>query len=155
MEKKKASWTWIDTIIVIIVAAVLVVAGKILGPMLFEGTDKEKVSFTVMLQEKEDELAQAMKAGDKVTLSLTEKDGGIIKEVRVEPSEKLTLNSIDGKYSMEPVANKVDIYVTVEADCTISDKAIKTGDTAIKVGTDIPVRGKGYASSGYIITIDE
>lgn len=155
MEKKKASWTWIDTIIVIVVAAVLVVAGKILGPMLFEETEKEKVNFTVMLQKKEDELAQAMKAGDKVTLSLTEKDGGIIKEVRVEPSQRLTLNSIDGKYSMEPVDNKVDIYVTVEADCTISDKAIKTGDTAIKVGTDIPVRGKGYASSGYIITIDE
>lgn len=154
MEKKKAVWSWIDTVIVIVVIAVIAVAGLKLGPMFFTASENEKVSFTVMMSEKSPELAEAMKAGDKVTLSLTEKDGGIIKEVKTEPSERLTLNSIDGKYVNEPVANKVDIYVTVEADCTISDKAIKTGDTAIKVGTDIPVRGKGYAASGYIITID-
>ena len=46
---------------------------------------------------------------------------------------------------------KIDIYVTVEADVEISDIAVKMGDTSIQVGTNIPVRGKGYASSGYIL----
>lgn len=155
MEQKKAKWTVIDTIIVLVVIAVIAVAGLKLGPILFKSSENEKVSFTVMLQEKEIELAEAIKTGNRVTLSLTEKDGGVVKDVRYEPSERLTLNSIDGTYTNELVANRVDIYVTVEAECTVSDTAIKTGDTAIKVGADIPVRGKGYAAYGYVITIDE
>ncbi|GEM_PF-423426 len=153
--ERKYKWTAIDTLIVIVVAAVVAAAAYVLGPKFFKKTDNEKVEFTVLMSEKEPEYGDAVKVGDNVTISFTEKDGGVVKDVKVEQAKKQAYNSINGTYSMEPVENKVDVYVTIEADCTSSDTAIKTGDTAIKVGTEIPVQGKGYAATGYIITINE
>lgn len=155
MENKKIKWTAIDTLIVIVVAAVVAVAALVFAPKLSGGAKNEKVSFVVMLQEKEPELLDAMKAGDRVTISLTEKDGGVITDVKGEVAKTLAYNSIDGTYSNQLVDGKVDIYVTVEADCTVSETAAKAGDTAIKVGTEVPVRGKGFASMGFIIAINE
>ena len=108
-----------------------------------------------MIQSKEQELADAMKPDAKATLSLTEKDGGIIKEVRTEEATQMTYNSIDGTYENIPVEGKVDIYVTIEADCDINERSIKTGDTAIRVGAEIPVRGKGFATSGFVIDVND
>lgn len=153
--EKKYKWTGIDTLIVIVLAAVIAAAAYVLGPKFFKRADKETAEFTVMLSEKEPEYGDAIKVGDKVTISFTEKDGGIVKDVKVEQAKKQAFNSIDGTYSTEPVQNKVDVYVTIEAEVTASDTAIKTGDTALKVGTEVPVRGKGYAAMGYIITLNE
>ena len=100
-------------------------------------------------------LAAAMAAGDNVTLSLTEKDGGVIKDVRTEPTVVMVYDSINGVYRNEVNEEREDIYIDIEADCAVSDIAITTGDTEIKVGQDIPVRGKGYATNGYIIGIND
>ena len=151
----KKKWTIIDTLIVLIVAVAAVIGATKLLPSVNSGAQKSKVEFTVLIQNREPALADAIKPGVKATLSLTEKDGGIIKDVKSEVSNQMTFNSIDGTYSNVDVEGKVDIYVTVEADCDITDKYIKTGDTAIKVGTDIPVRGQGFATSGYVIEIND
>ncbi len=151
----KKKWTIIDTLIVIVIAAVAVVAGMKFMPKLGSGAEKSKVEFTVLIQNKDEELANAIKPGAKATLSLTEKDGGIVKDVRSETSQQMTFNSIDGTYSNTEAEGKVDIYVTVEADCEITDDYIKTGGTAIKVGAEIPVRGQGFATSGYVIEIND
>lgn len=151
MKSKK--WTLIDTFIVLI-AVIAVAAGIVmLKPSMGTETENKTVEFTVLIQNKEQELADAITPGAKATLSLTEKDGGIVKDVRSETATQMTYNSIDGTYTNTEAEGKVDIYVTVEADCTITDKAIKTGGTAIKVGAEIPVRGKGFATSGFVIDI--
>ena len=155
MSDKKVKWTGIDTLIVLIVIAVIAVAGVMFGPSMFDKSEKQNIEFTVMLQAKEQELADAMKPGAKATLSLTEKDGGVIKEVRSEEATQMTYNSIDGTYENIPLEGKVDIYVTIEADCDVNETTMKTGDTAIRVGADIPVRGKGFATSGFIIEIND
>ena len=155
MEQKKVRWTVVDTVILIVVIAVLGVGAVKFGPKLMNNTSASKISFTVMLKEQQEELVNEVKTGDRVTISLTEKDGGEITDIKTEPSERLTFNSIDGKYIEEPVKDREDVYLTIEADCVSSDTAFKVGDTDIKVGKEIPVRGKGYASLGYIITINE
>lgn len=155
MANKKTKWTIIDTIIVLVVLAALAVVFVKFGPNLTKKASNEKVSFTVMLQSREPELVEAMAVGDSVTLSLTEKDGGVITDIQSEPATQLSFNSIEGEYTNETVDSRVDAYVTIEADCEVTDEYIKTGDTLIKVGVDIPVRGKGYATSGYVIKINE
>ena len=151
MKAKK--WTFIDTLIVLVVVIAAAVGIVMLKPSLGAATENKKVELTVLIQNKDIELAQAITPGAKATLSLTEKDGGIVKDVQYETAKQMTFNSIDGTYSNVEAEGKVDIYVTVEADCTISNKAIKTGGTAIKVGAEIPVRGKGFATSGFVIDI--
>ena len=86
---------------------------------------------------------------------LTMKDGGVIKNIDAKTAEVMAFDSIDGSYKIQKVADKKDIYVTVEADVDVSDLSIKTGDTAVRVGAEIPVRGKGFAAMGYVVTIDK
>ena len=148
-------WTLIDTLIVLVVAAAAVVGVKMLAPSAIDGGNNQKVEFTVLLTDKEKGFHEAFGEGDKVTLSLTEKDGGVIKSVTAAETNQMVYNSMTGEYSNIINPDKEDISIVIEADCLVNDAVIKTGDTAIKVGVDIPVRGKGYATSGYIIDVND
>lgn len=155
MAEKKVKFTVIDAVIILAVIAVIAVGAIKLAPGMFTVSDKEKAEFTILIASKNEGLANAMSVGDKVTLSLAEKDGGIIKNIETKPAEILTFNGIEGSYSKQVVEGQVDIYVTVEADVDVSDLYVKTGDTPVRVGAEIPVRGKGFASMGYVVTLNE
>lgn len=148
-------WTIIDTLIVIVAAAAIAVLWMMFGPNPANKTTAQQVEFTVMIQDREKGLADTMSAGDKVTLSLTEKDGGVIKEVKADPSVVMVYDGIEGVYRNQQNDEREDIYVTVTADCEVGDRSIKTGGTTIKVGQEIPVRGKGYAATGFVIEIKD
>lgn len=148
-------WTLIDTLITVAVIIVLALAAVVLGPKMMNRGENNKVEFTVLLTDREKGFSEAFAEGDKVTLSLTEKDGGVIKSVSAEDTNQMVYNSMTGEYSNIINPSKEDITLVIEAECSINDMAIKTGDTAIKVGVDIPVRGKGYATSGYIIDVND
>ncbi len=154
MTEKRMRFTVIDAIIILVViAAAAVLAVKVM-PSMLSNTEKEKVSFTVLIQRQDESFAEAVTVGDNVTISLTEKDGGVVKAVASEPAKTLAYNSIDGTYANKEIEGKYDVYVTIEAEMEVSELAMKAGGTAVKVGADIPVRGKGYASNGYVIEID-
>ena len=111
MKAKK--WTFIDTLIVLIVVIAAAAAVIMLKPSSGAAEKNRPVELTVLIQNKEIELAQAITPGVKATLSLTEKDGGMIKDVHYETSKQMTFNSIDGTYSNVEAEGKVDIYVTI------------------------------------------
>ena len=67
----------------------------------------------------------------------------------------MVYDSLDGTYAIDTIDGQFDIYATVEVDCEITDYAITVGSTDIKVGTDLPFRGKGYATEGYVVGINE
>ncbi len=154
MAEKKAKFTVIDVIIILIVLAALAVCAVKIFPSV-GGSKKETTTFTVLIQGQDKDFADAVTVGDNVTISLTEKDGGVVKDVRTEQAVTMAYNSIDGVYSNENVDGKYDVYITIEAQTEVSDLAIKAGGTAIKVGAQTPVRGKGYASNGYVIEIND
>ncbi len=155
MSEKKARFTVVDAVIIVVVLAAVVIGAIKLLPSLINTAETEKVDFTVLIQNEDESFADAVTVGDRVTISLTEKDGGIVKDVRTEPAKTLAYNSIDGTYANEVIDGKYDVYVTVEADMEINDLALKAGGTPVKVGAEIPVRGKGYASMGYVIEIND
>ncbi|MGN0107729.1 MAG: DUF4330 domain-containing protein [Hominilimicola sp.] len=155
MSDKKAKFTVIDVIIILVVVAAIAVGVYKFLPSLMGRNKQEKVEFTILVQDQDQGFANAISVGDNVTISLTEKDGGIVKAIKNEPAVTMAYNSIEGIYSNEIIEGKCDVYITVEADAEVSDLALKTGGTAIKVGAQIPVRGKGYASTGYVIEIND
>lgn len=155
MTEKKAKFTWIDALIILIVIAAGAVGVIKFAPSLLTKTERSKTEFTVLISEKDESFAQAMSVGDRVTLSLTENDGGVVKDIKTEPAQVMVFDSIAGSYKIQELEAKCDIYVTVEADAAKTELAVKTGDTKIRVGEQVPVRGKGYAANGYIIEVDE
>lgn len=155
MDKKKVKFTVIDALIIVVVLAALAVGGIKVLPMFTNSQETQKVECTVLISSAEKALADAMKVGDKVTMSLTEKDGGIIKNIEVTPATKTVFDSISGEYVAQKIENKCDISVTVEADAVVSDTAVKVGSTVMKVGAETTIRGKGYASMGYMTVIND
>lgn len=150
----KKKWTVIDTLIIIAVVVVGVALFKVFGGNVDTG-DKTTVEAVVLLSEEENQVADAISEGDKITVSLTEKDSGVLKKKEIKEAEKMVYDSINGEYTTTVVEDRVDIYATVELEVTESDLAYSTGSTVVKVGEKIPFRGKGYALEGYVIEINE
>lgn len=150
----KKRWTVIDTLIVVVVIAAAAVAylqfGNSTGPK-----EKKTVEAVMLITGQDPDFAKALTVGDNITMSLTEKDSGILKDFRVEPAMEMAYNSIEGTYSTVEVPGKIDVYATIEVECSETDYAFTVGSTDIKVGTSTPFRGKGYATNGFIIEINE
>lgn len=151
-QKKK--FTGIDFFIILMILAVIAVGASKMG--LFKTSNQENtvVVFDVLISECEENIVDAINAGDEVSISNKEKDTAVIKAVRSEPAKSMTYNSTKGFYYMKELSHKKDLYITLEANASVTDTLIKTGTTPIKVGIGMPVRGKGYAISGYIVDID-
>ena len=147
-------WTWIDTLIVIVVIVSGLVLFKVFGGNIETGS-KKTIEAEVLLQRQEASVAEAIKVGDKITVSLTEKDAGILKDIEIKDAQTMMFNSIDGKYANEPIEGMVDIYATVELEAVETDLAFSIGSTCVKVGEKMPFRGKGFALEGFVIGINE
>ncbi len=151
---KKIKWTLIDTLIVVLVIVAGVALVNVFGRDQGKGETKT-IEAVVLLAKEDTEVKDAIKVGDEITVSLTEKDSGTLKDVRVEPATAMSFNAIDGKYAIEPIDGKVDIYATVELDVTENDLAFTCGSTVVKVGEKTPFRSKGYALEGYVVQINK
>ncbi|MGN0163715.1 MAG: DUF4330 domain-containing protein [Candidatus Ornithomonoglobus sp.] len=151
-DRKK--WTLIDTLIVILVVVACVGGYKMFSTKA-TGGESNKIKVQVMITNQEQSFADAMTVGDDVTVSLTEKDSGTLIDFRTEPAEAMVYDAINGEYKNSAIEGRIDIYATVEMDVTETDYAFTAGSTIVQVGTKLPFRGKGYATEGYVITIDE
>lgn len=150
----KKRWTLIDTLLVIVVIIAGVGCFKMFNTKTLGG-DKTTIKAVVMLSSENPSLAEAMTVGDKVTVSLTEKDSGVLTDFQVEDSVKMVYNAIDGEYVNSPIEGRVDIYATIEMDVTETDYAFILGSTPVKVGEKLPFRGKGYATEGFVVELTE
>lgn len=150
----KIKWTFIDTLIIVAVIIAGVAVFKVFGGKIKTGESKTVLA-TVLLREEDAAVADAIKVGDKITVSLTEKDAGVLTAIGVEDAKKLVFNTIDGEWVNETIEGKVDIYATVELDVTETDFAYSAGSTFVKVGEEMPFRGKGYALEGFVIDVNE
>lgn len=156
MADKKKKWTVIDTVIVIVVIAAAAAGFNMLRDKIGGGS-KTTITAQILIPNKNAELGEAIKGaiGQEVTLSLTEKDSGVIKDVSVEPAAIMVYDSMNGEYRIQKLEDTVDITATVELDVKEDDYAFTAGSTAIKVGNATPFRGKGYATEGNVIVIDK
>lgn len=155
MAQKKVRFTLIDALIIVAVLAMAAVVFKVFAPAKMSGGGTQtKAVFTVMLTYKDKDFADAISVGDVVSISNKEKDTGVVTAVEANPAESLEYNANEGKYTVQTINDKTDVYVTIEADATADEKLIQVGTTPVKVGLDMPVRGKGYASMGYIVKAD-
>ena len=155
-NKKKFKWTVVDTLIVIAVIGAGFAGFKFFGGKLTHGT-KTTIEAQILIANQPAQLGTAIEAGkgEDVTLSLTEKDSGVLKDAKIVPAEVVVYDSINGEYKIQHSETNVDIYATVNIAVEENDYAFLAGTTQIKVGSAIPFRGKGYASEGNVITISK
>ena len=155
MAQKKVRFTVIDALIIIfVIAAGAFAVFKFMPARMSSQGGKTKAVFTVMISQKEKDFADAISIGDTVSISNKEKDTGTVVAVESQPAESLQFNSIDGDYKMQTSPDKYDVFVTIEGEASEDEKLVSVGTTPVKVGLEMPVRGKGYASMGFVVGLD-
>lgn len=95
-----------------------------------------------------------LEEGMTVYDSLKNYNIGNLLEYKVEPNEVFVPDYENGTMKSNIVEEKVDVTLKIEANADITDKLISVGEYDIKVGKEAFVRGKGFAVSGYIVSIE-
>ena len=154
METKKR-FTMIDFLIVTVVIAVIAAGVFFFMPGRAMSGEKAKASFTVLVSNKENGFSKAIHEGDRVVISLTEKDAAVITEVYAEPAEIMTFDGNNGKYFNKTLEEKEDIYITMEGNASVDETSVKIGSTQIRVGMEMHIKGKGYTAVGYVVDMED
>lgn len=155
--ENKPKFNFIDGLIVLLV--VLIAAGGVFYSVRRSKSSDSAVSeitveYKMELLEREqpivDQFLAAQDRHDTVWVGEKERAEAEIVSVEVKPARKLTVDEVNGTASWAENPELSDITVTLRSTGTESDTDIKAGNTAIHVGEETSVKGKGYAGYGFI-----
>lgn len=152
---KKFKITFIDVAIVLLIAAVAAVALFIFAPAVSNSAETKEVYFTVMATEAEEGISKLVEQGEKVSISFSEEAYATVIGAGEEPCEKYEYFQPKGFYMTHRVKGKSDVKVFLKCDAKVTDTEILSGNLAIRVGEEMPVRGKNYTIKGYVVEIEE
>ncbi len=157
-SKRKLKFNIVDVFIIIVLIGALIIGSRILGlgRKMGIGLDGTKATFTVELSEGTLELFNQMKVGDVVNIALDSVDYATITEIsEPTPTTVQTFDTITGKYKFAAPENpKYSAFITVEAEANENESSIFVGNTEVKVGKPIFIKGKGYSGKGFIVKLD-
>ncbi len=151
---KKSKFTIIDAVIIVVVLAVLAVGVKILKPDLFAENEKGEVAFTVLVSKCDEGTGDIIKPGDEVSISFSEQAYATVVGVSEEPCEESEFFEPKGMYMTHRIEGKSDLKILLKCPVSISDTKIANGEVPIRVGVEMPVRGKGYTVKGYVVELE-
>lgn len=151
---KKTKFTIIDAGIILLVAVLVLVGMKVVG-IGFGGEETKEVYFTVLGTKAEEGVSEAIKEGDKVSISFSEEAYATVVSATEEPHKEYQLIEGKGIYSEHELEGKSDVKVLLKCDAKVSDTDISNGNVPIRVGEETPVCGKGYTVKGYVIDVEE
>ena len=152
---KKGRFTFVDIFIVLMVVVVAAVGYLILKPGSAQKADTKTVKFTVLATEQDEGVSKLIGEGDDVIISFAEDVHANVVNAYEEERKDYYFNAFSGKYIKGKVDNKSDVYVELTADAVVSDTEISVDGLAVRVGDWMPVRGKGYVVTGYVIDVTE
>ena len=154
----KPKFNILDSLILLLV--VLVAAA---GIYLFGGrgessntTDTQNVTavFKIQLTQADyslyEKFVKATDSGEKVWIGLKERFAAEIIEVEATPSAKITTNTNRGTLHLAENPTLYDLNITFKAPATETADSISASGTAIRVGVEEAIHGKGIAGFGYI-----
>lgn len=151
---KKTKFTIIDAGILVVLLAIIVIGINILGGVV--GKEETKaVYYTVLATDVNEGYSELIKEGDEVAISFSEEAYATVLGASEVPHKEYRLNEGKGMYFSHIVEGKSDVTILLKCDAVITDTEMKNGNVAIRVGDLMPVCGKGYTISGYIVEAEE
>lgn len=148
--EKKARFTVFDGILIVLMLCVAAVIAYMLIVVPMQSMSPEKdLEFMIEVPTTTQDIASLIHTGDTVTVS--GKGKATVTDVIIEPAEKLVLDAITGAYKFSEVPERYDLYVTVRASATETDKEIAVQGTPVLIGEKLSVEGKGYSVNGAVL----
>ena len=154
---KKARFTMVDAIAVILVLAIALGVFFVFDPFnLFAATGTETVTlvYVVEFSGVDNSLKSKINVGDTVMLSNTDYLFGVVKGVRVMDAK--VWEAVDGVMTEKTLADKSDVYVTIEVKCTYArEEGYVVAEEQIAVGKAFALRFNDYFGTGYCISLEQ
>lgn len=116
---------------------------------------KDEVIFVFEAKNTTPSFYESIEIGTKVYNSSRNYYVGEVIDVKQEPLKVWTEDIINGEFKVIEDPNRYTVHITIKSEGTNSDTAIYAGQELIKVGHIFPIKGKGFASNGVVIGIEE
>lgn len=144
----------IDVLIVAVVIASMVYLIKPFKSKENIGSSSTPIVYTFESNDVGEEFVNQIEIGKEVYNSSKNYYLGKIKDFRVKPYKETVENLEDGVINIVEHSNKYAVEIDIEADAIIKDDVILVDREEIRVGLYVPIKGKSFASYGYIINIE-
>lgn len=159
MRKRKMKFNIMDVLILLAVAAVAAVLVYVF--VLSENTPVDslggapttKITYVVELTGIDDALSDNISVGETLIDAAKKMNIGTIVAVETQPYVYLGKNLTDGTMELTTVDNKSTIYVTVEADATLTGIAYSISGYDIYVGEKVYLSLPDFTGTGYCISL--
>lgn len=142
--------------IIIVLLVVIVAAGvyvKFLSGNGGKAAEVSKIRYDIEIKNVGKDFVDAINMRDPIRDSVRGNDLGWVAGKNVVPATKMNTDYINGKFVKSSIAGMYDVTVTIEADATIGAKDIIVGGEDIRVGKKMSIKGKGYANTGFVLSI--
>lgn len=157
-EPKIKRMNILDVVIILIVLVACVFGYTYINKQenIIAPSNTTKVVYQVRTTESLPEIYEMIEENTIVYDSIKNYKIGTIVKKESLASERYDIDSKTGEYVKTelPKEEYVDILLTIEANASITEQDISIGDYVIKVGEQVYVKGKGYASAGYVVSIE-
>lgn len=146
----------VDAVAVILVLVIALGVFFVLDPIgLFGGNAKGGATLVYVVEFKgvDNALKSKVNVGDVVMLSTTDYTLGVVKGVRTQ--EARVWEVVDGAMVEKTLADKSDIYVTIEVKCTYAkDEGYVVSGQQIAVGTPLTLRFNDFLGTGHCVSLE-
>ena len=152
---KKNRFTFVDIFIVLAVVVIAVAGYIILKPESGISKETKPVKIKMLATAQDEGITKRINDGDDVIISFSEDVHATVVDAYEEERYEYFFNAFSGKYIKGRVQDKSDVYVELTAEAVVSDTAISVDNLSVRVGDWMPVRGKGYVVTGFVVDISE
>lgn len=152
-EKKKFKINFFDVVIILIV--ICVGAGLYVFTHRDTTVETKKLTYMIEINKATPGLENYIRIGDDLTENTKNYNMGKVAAVETIPYTKLTPDYENNVFrdSVDPTCETV--LITVEANVTESPSGFAVdGQYVVRAGTEIFVKGEGYAGEGYIVKVN-
>ena len=155
--KKKYRLNIID--IIILIALIGVIAGFSFYAMgkwqsnsgIIENAEEKTITYTIRVNEVPEEVAKAVKVGDKVRDTAKNMNKGEVVAVsEIKPYEMYSEDNQEGGFKLVTIPNRYMVDVSIKSEFSTDGGTIKINDTDIKIGSTMSLKTDRYAISGVI-----
>lgn len=147
------------SIIDILILVLILVGGylgySILKPSEIASSEYTKIIYTYESSPVSENFAKQLFDGAELFNSSRNHALGTLVSFEVKPREMEAKDIINGSFYKKAVEGEYTVVMTIEASATESDYNYYVTQENIKIGAMIPIKGKGFATNGYVVGLEE
>ncbi|MBR6729403.1 MAG: DUF4330 domain-containing protein [Clostridia bacterium] len=142
----------LDLFLVLLALAVLAGAAIFfLGGGTLSAEKTIPLTYTVEIKNKDAEYFEHIKKGEQVQDGITKTYAGEIYDCSTLPATQIT--QADNELILSEIEGRLDGYVKIQADASVSYPDLIIGKEAVKIGKSVALRSESVAMHGYIVDI--